>query len=74
MSFDIWYLTSIIYITEFEVDGVAVEEPDNGKILSTDITIVRTGGTLGVVSIDWAALLNGKLLSNRWIHEERKVI
>jgi len=53
-------LTSIVYITEFEVDGVAVEEPDNGKTLSTDITIARTGGTLGVVSIDWAALLNGK--------------
>lgn len=58
-------LTSIVYITEFEIDGVAVDEPDNGKTLSTDITIVRTGGTLGVVSIDWTALLNGKLLSNR---------
>ncbi|KAL4228132.1 hypothetical protein ACF0H5_013567 [Mactra antiquata] len=36
---------------EFSTDGLAVEEPDSG-LLSVNLTVVRTGGTLGKLASD----------------------
>ncbi|CAG2257626.1 ADGRV1 [Mytilus edulis] len=44
---------------EFEIEGLSIEEPENGQPVTTNITIIRTGGSLGVVTITWTALLNG---------------
>ena len=39
--------------------GITVEEPEDLPV-TINITIVRTGGTLGVVTLDWVAMLDGK--------------
>lgn len=45
--------------TEFSMDGVSVEEPEVGP-LTVNLTVVRKGGTLGVMTLDWVAMLGGK--------------
>ena len=36
-----------------------MNEPINGDALTVDIPIVRSGGDIGVVAVDWQATLNG---------------
>lgn len=50
----------MLIFLEFEIEGLSIEEPENGQPVTTNITIIRTGGSLGVVTITWTALLNGK--------------
>ncbi|KAH3717848.1 hypothetical protein DPMN_060644 [Dreissena polymorpha] len=38
---------------------MSVEEPDTGP-LAVNLTIVRTGGTLGVMTLEWVAMLGGR--------------
>ena len=39
---------------------MSVQEPDLGPI-SMNITVIRKGGSLGVMTMDWTAMLNGRL-------------
>lgn len=36
-----------------------MEEPEGGTVATHNVTIVRTGGSSGVVTVTWEALLNG---------------
>ena len=41
------------------MDGITVEEPEDSPV-PVNITVIRTGGTLGIVTLDWVAMLDGK--------------
>ena len=43
--------------------GMSVEERDDGLPLNVNITVVRRGGSMGVVTLDWQATLNGNIMS-----------
>ncbi|XP_060082724.1 adhesion G-protein coupled receptor V1-like [Ylistrum balloti] len=40
---------------EFAVNEISVEEPENGSPFVVNVTVIRTGGSMGVVSVDWQA-------------------
>ncbi|KAL8615958.1 hypothetical protein ACOMHN_034634 [Nucella lapillus] len=46
----------------FAAPGMTVEEPENGQPYTVRITVVRTGGAVDVVTLRWAATLNGETL------------
>ena len=46
----------------FERVSMSVEEPERGDDMLVMIPLVRMGGTLGVVAVDWKATLNGKVI------------
>ncbi|XP_069137444.1 adhesion G-protein coupled receptor V1-like isoform X2 [Argopecten irradians] len=39
----------------FAVTEITVEEPENGSPFEVNVTVVRVGGSMGVVSVDWQA-------------------
>ena len=41
------------------MDGMSVEEPELGP-LSMNITVIRKGGSLGVMTIELVAMLGGR--------------
>ena len=49
-----------ICIAAFSTSGMSQQEPESVPV-TVDITIERSGGTLGVVTLDWNAMLNGML-------------
>ncbi|XP_052793587.1 adhesion G-protein coupled receptor V1-like [Mya arenaria] len=48
---------------EFSAPGMSIEEPQNVP-LAVNLTVIRTGGTLGVMSLDWTAMIAGSMASD----------
>ena len=48
----------------FEFTSTSTEEPSGGESRTIQLPIIRTGGTLGVVTVNWEARLNGNLDQN----------
>lgn len=46
-------------LSEFSPTSLSVDEPEGGP-LTVNLTVVRTGGTLGVMTLDWTATLAGR--------------
>ena len=49
------------YFVEFVIDGLTVTEPEIGGPKFVNISVVRTGGSVGVVTVEWNATLNGEI-------------
>ena len=47
----------------FESPSVSVDEPGTGRSAPLEIPVIRTGGTLGVVAVNWHAELNGEFVN-----------
>ena len=52
---------SHLYFAAFSTRGMSQQEPENVPV-TIEITIERSGGTVGVVTLNWNAMLNGKFL------------
>ncbi|XP_070543508.1 adhesion G-protein coupled receptor V1-like isoform X2 [Ptychodera flava] len=48
---------------DFAFTNTLVEEPQQGESRILNVTVVRGGGTAGVVAVEWQATLNGYLAS-----------
>lgn len=47
-------------VVEFASTGLSVQEPENGQPYPVNITVIRTQGSVDVVTVQWSATLNGK--------------
>ena len=43
----------------FATTGQTVQEPENGQPYSVNITVIRIGGSIDVVNLQWNATLDG---------------
>lgn len=46
-------------LADFDGTLGTAEEPESGTTVSVPITVIRTGGTLGVVGVTWMAVFTG---------------
>ena len=48
-----------LYLPEFATRDMSVEEPEGSQPYYVNVTVVRTGGSMGVVTLKWEARLKG---------------
>ena len=58
----------VLFVVGFISEYISLTEPDEGETRTIDIPIVRTGGTMGVVAVDWQATLDGIYIAFRLLY------